>query len=430
MNTLKMKIVVQAGLAVVIAAAIPMAYMSVTAPALFTDGNYLAGVEQMIRVTMLAALVALFLVMGVFYFMVSKALKPVSLLVAGMQEVAAGKLNHTIQINSQDELGLLAQANNTMVAKLRELVTYIASVSKRIATSSEDLAVNTENVAAAVEESLSSVQEISAGLQMVSATTEEINASAQEMTASLTQLVHESQSGSALAGQIEARALSIQESAENSWQEVSALSEDINEKLNNAIREAQIIEEISHLADNVAAIAAQTNLLALNAAIEAARAGEQGRGFAVVAEEVRKLAEESAATVDNIKKSTGEVQTSISNLIMNSRGILEFINNRVLNDYKTLVDIGADYAGDAQTFYQLADKVNLMSNQVLAGVQEVNKAIEAVAFNMNESAAGAQDITNGTEKTNNAVIHIAQSSTKLAKTAQKMNDMLAEQFVL
>ena len=61
---------------------------------------------------------------------------------------------------------------------------------------------------------------------------------------------------------------------------------DLDNRLKEGIKKAEIVHEISNMANEIAGIAEQTNLLALNAAIEAARAGEQGRGFAVVAEEV------------------------------------------------------------------------------------------------------------------------------------------------
>lgn len=53
-------------------------------------------------------------------------------------------------------------------------------------------------------------------------------------------------------------------------------------------------KELTGTIQNIADLAARTDLLALNASIESIRAGEHGKGFAIVADEVRKMAEQIA----------------------------------------------------------------------------------------------------------------------------------------
>ncbi|UWG97095.1 methyl-accepting chemotaxis protein [Dehalobacter sp. DCM] len=342
--------------------------------------------------------------------------------------IAEGNLSQDVGhkfLIRKDEVGQAAQAFAKMHQYLRDMVQQLAAGAQDMAASSQELSATTENVSATMEEITASIEEISAGLETVASSTEEVNASGEEMTAFLTQLASESKDSSDTAQKIELRAGEIMTESLKAQQEATALYGDIQEKMGKALEDAKIVHEISALADTISAIADQTNLLALNAAIEAARAGEQGKGFAVVAEEVRKLAEESSLTVSNIKRLTDDVQNSFGNLVVNSNAVLQFLNNKVVKDYDSMVAIGQDYSDNAKTFYQATSKITDMSSRILNGVNDVTKAIEAVALNMSESSRGAQEITRGVEETSSSVSQIADSSGKLAENAQMLNQLVS-----
>tara|TARA_R110002110_G_scaffold411430_1_gene635782 strand:+ start:356 stop:2212 length:1857 start_codon:yes stop_codon:yes gene_type:complete len=88
-------------------------------------------------------------------------------------------------------------------------------------------------------------------------------------------------------------------------------------------------------------IAGQINLLALNATIEAARAGDAGKGFAVVATEVKSLA-------DQVSGATGQISSEIENM-------------------------------------------HKVSGDVVEGLSEIQKAIEAVEHSVTASASAVEE---------------------------------------
>ena len=110
-------------------------------------------------------------------------------------------------------------------------------------------------------------------------------------------------------------------------------------------------------------IAFQTNILALNAAVEAARAGEQGRGFAVVASEVRALAQRSAAAAKEIK---------------------------------TLIEASVGQISEGGRHAQAASDV---IDEIVAGVQQVNRLIGEIAVASAEQNTGVEEI-------NKAIAHL------------------------
>jgi len=73
-----------------------------------------------IKVVFLIALLTLILA-GV-YLTIRRILRPVKLLNEGVQQVSGGNLDHRVPVKKSDELGKLAEAFNTMTARIREML--------------------------------------------------------------------------------------------------------------------------------------------------------------------------------------------------------------------------------------------------------------------------------------------------------------------
>ena len=161
------------------------------------------------------------------------------------------------------------------------------------------------------------------------------------------------------------------------------------EKISDASMQiANIIQTIEEIAD-------QTNLLSLNASIEAARAGEAGRGFAVVAGEI------------------GHLANQCTEAVVDTRKLIQAALNEV------------------ESGNRIADEMAQVLQGVIVGMDEIVKAVEAVAENSDEQNQSMQQVNDAIEiisevvQTNSAAAEqTSATSQELSAQATELNDMI------
>ncbi|EPR41932.1 methyl-accepting chemotaxis sensory transducer with Cache sensor [Desulfovibrio sp. X2] len=274
------------------------------------------------------AVLALLLVLPVCLFTARSITAPLARAVQGARDIAAGRLDATLDESGRDELADLSRAMNAMSAKLAASLGELKTASDNARHEAETAARARDEAKTAHRQVQQSFDEIvrtarmleeavhsgSEAMQMVQRHARDIQKNAQQqnrqMGESARAMEHLGLAVRRITGdsresiqQAEEERGVARKGAEMVDQSVAAIerinhkADELRDCMSHLDRQA---EDISKVMDVISDIADQTNLLALNAAIEAARAGDAGRGFAVVADEVRKLAEKTMTATKEV----------------------------------------------------------------------------------------------------------------------------------
>ncbi len=296
--------------------------------------------------------------------------KPISRLEVAAGRMAAGELDHRVEVRARDEVGRLGMAFNQMGENLKNVIESVRESSIRLASHSQELSAASEEVSAAVENVTSTSAELSAS-------TEESATHATQAAEAARATENAAEAGNQAVYQAINKITAIQETVAASARSVQNLHQR-SEKI------GQIIQVINDIAD-------QTNLLALNAAIEAARAGEHGRGFAVVAEEVRKLAEKSSGATKEIE----DIIRAIQQETVKAAEAMQAGAGEVSDGVKIIKRAGEaleNIRKHAGRSTDLAEQIAGMAEQNSHGVQNLAATSEQVSSTIQEMAANANNL--------------------------------------
>lgn len=271
-----------------------------------------------------------------------------------------GDLTQRLSVQTNDDLGQIAQGVNRFIETLQKMMQEIQAASTSLNSNIDRIREQSERNSTVLQNHAAETEQVVTAIEEMSSTADAMAQDAAN-TANLTQQANETSASS-------------QQTVESSQRIVTALISNVDQSAQNVQQMADETQQINEILSVIGDIAEQTNLLALNAAIEAARAGEQGRGFAVVADEVRNLASRT-------KASTEEIETALERLVGGTRTVVDSMESTKARCQETAESSG-EVAVSLETMATYVSEINNLSTQIATAAEEQSSVTLELSQNM------------------------------------------------
>lgn len=298
--------------------------------------------------------------------------------------VAEGDLTATVGANGDQDLQLLSENLNSMVAGL-------ADISQQVRDGVQGIRTSTAEILAAVNQHTASASEQSAAINQTSTTVNEIRA-ASEQTADKAKAVAEQAKGS----------VEVSDEGTQAVETIARSMEEIRERVETIARDILALSEqtqqIGEITATVNDLADQSNILALNASIEAAKAGEQGKGFAVVATEVRNLAEQSKGATAQVRRILGDIQQATTAAVLATEQGTKVVeeglalSERAGQGIRSLAQTIREASHAAQQIAASAHEQSVGMDQIADAMRDVNEGTSQFVAGAQQSQKAAEDL--------------------------------------
>ncbi|NQZ51476.1 MAG: methyl-accepting chemotaxis protein [Moritella sp.] len=352
-----------------------------------------ATVQELLEESVLSALLLILVASAIVYAALNRLYRPILALKATIVDLAQGnaELTQRLTVNSNDDLGQIAEAVNRFVSNLQEMMLEISQSTDHISAGIEQLRTQTEHNNTVLIDHASETDQVVVAITEMSSTAESVAQNAAQSATFTQQSADEARKSKTvvegavhgvadLVNEVEAMALNIQ-----------TMNEDTD-------RISTVLSVIGEIAD-------QTNLLALNAAIEAARAGEQGRGFAVVADEVRTLAART-------QQSTSEINEMLTRLRNGADMVVRAMDITKASCQQT-AETTASVNDNLDSMTDSVMQINDLGIQIATAAEEQSSVTEEINRNMTMIQGMVNQLTQNGEKTMDSTRNLASSNEQL-----------------
>ena len=392
--------------------------------------DFLGGLNELL--VQILVLFAIFTVLSILFciLIVSKSLKPLTVLKNAITKIASedADLTSRIDIKSKDEIGEVVNGFNNFTGKLHSIVSDVKVSKDDLVSADTTLQSATQTTNDSISSIAENIKTVNSELNMqnncvkntehsVDIISNNINTLDSLVAAQVTGTANASAAVEEMIGNIQSVNLSVEKMADkfnlllSTAQNGSEKQRDVSDKISEIEAQSQMLQEANAV---IAAIAEQTNLLAMNAAIEAAHAGDAGKGFSVVADEIRKLSETSSQQTKRIREELKKIKDSIANVVNaseDSRVAFNSVSDKITETDQVIQQIKA-----------AMEEQNAGSRQISQVLHVMNDSTSEVRVASAEMSAGNKAILDEIQQLQNATMAIKDSVHEMEQGAQQINE--------
>ncbi len=387
-------------------------------------------IKQVVITSVIGLIVLCTVIFGLFSMMIVNPLKKGVTLAEAIEK---GDLSHRLEIHSEDEIGMLARAMNTMAENLGGMVSRVShssetlrQISGRIEGTSRTVESSAQLQSNNVTDTELATENIRQSVDYVSENVDKLTTAAEESTSSSLEMASSIEEAAINTGRLAEIVANVSSSLTQIVASVDAQAES-SESLDRSVETtASSIEEMEGSIREVEGHARET------AAITAGLQGDVTRGQESVQSTIKGIADirEASNSASDVTSSLAEKVQKINSILAVIDEVTDQTNLLALNAAIIAAqagDHGKGFAVVADEIRELADRTSLSTREIAANINEVQSEAALALRSIQAASSSVAEGERLSRKSEEVLNHIVEEVGKVDEWMKQIVRATSEQ---